>query len=388
MEFGFDEDQELFRQSVRSFVEQECAPDLIRKLDRDATYPTEILAKMAPLGWYSAFSPENKGGLGLGPVYLAIMTEELSRFSLSVASAYYITMWGVLNLNYYGTEEQRKHYLPKVNEGKQNFSFSMTEPDAGSDAASLRTSAVLDGDEWVINGGKLFCTQAGAPNNTLILCVRTATSGPKHQGISMIFVPTDAKGLTLTRMELLPRRMLGTYELHFDNVRVPKSNLLGEQNRGWEYMVQHLERERMCVAAGCVGHAEQVLDDLVKYLRDRKQFGQPLSNFQAIRHTVAEFKVQVNAARLLVYKVAWMLERGLPCNSEAAQAKLFASELLVKLSFEGMRLLGGYGLSEEFPMARSFRESLGSHTGGGSANIQRNIIARDLLGPEAKLAKQ
>lgn len=384
MDFGFNSDEEMFRQSVRDFIARESTPEIIRKLDRDAEYPTKILKKMADLGWYSAFSPADQGGSALSPTYLAIMTEELSRYSLSIASAYYITIWGVLNLNLYGTEAQRKYYLPRVNAGDQNFSFSMTEPDAGSDAAGLRTKATLDGDHWVIEGEKLFCTQAGAPNNTLIVCTRTDSKAPKHKGLSLIFVPTDAPGLTLQRMEVMPRKMLGTYQIHFDKVRVPRSNLLGEVNRGWRYMVEHLERERMCVAAGCVGNAEQVLDDLVTYLKQRKQFGEPLSNFQGIRHTVAALRTEIHASRLLTYKVAWMLEKGLPCNSEAAQAKLYASETLVKTSFEGMRLLGGYGLSEEFGMARAFRESLGSHTGGGSANIQRNIIARDLFGPEVR----
>ncbi len=378
MQFLLTPDQQLFRDSVSTFVRKECPPDLIRKLDLAGEYPQQVMQKMAALGWYSAFTPEDMGGMGLGPLDLALMAEELARYSPSIASAYYITMWGVLNLNLHGTPEQKSYYLPRVAAGSQNFSFSITEPDSGSDAAALRCRAVLEQDEWVINGQKMFCTQAGAPNNTIILCARTDTSA-KHGGVSMIFVPTDAKGLRIQRMSTISRRMLGTYELYFDNVRVPRGNLLGEVNKGWEYILGHLERERMCVAAGSMGHAKQVLGEIVEYVKQRKQFGKSLGEFQAIAHVIADLRVQVDCAELLTYKVAWMLDKGLPCGPEAAAAKLFCTETLVNVSMQGMRLLGGYGLTEEFPMARAFRESMGAVTGGGTSNIQRNIIARSML---------
>ena len=379
MDLSFTPEQEMFRDSVRTFVERECGHDVMRKYDLAGEFPQEIMAKMATLGWYSAFTPVEQEGQGLTPIYLAIMAEEMARFSPSIASAYYITMWGVLNIDLHGSTEQKKYYLARVNAGKQNFSFSITEPDSGSDAAALRCRAVLEGGEWVINGQKMFCSQAGAPNNSIILCARTDPAAAKQKGISLIIVPNDAKGLEMRKMSTFSRRMLGTYELYFDNVRVPRGSLLGEVNKGWDYIIGHLERERMCMAAGSMGHAKQLLREIVTYVKQRKQFGQPLADFQAIRHTIADLKVQIACAELLVYKLAWLLETGRPCNTEAAEAKLFCTETLVSTSMQGMRLLGGYGLTEEFPMARGFREAMGAVTGGGTSNIQRNIISRNLL---------
>ncbi len=379
MDLSFTPEQEMFRNSVRSFVQRECTPDLVRKLDLAGEFPEDIMRKIAKLGWFTAFTPVEQEGQGLTPVYLAIIAEELARYAPSVAASYYITIWGVLNINLHGTAEQKGYYLPRVNAGEQNFSFSITEPDSGSDAAALRCRAVLEGDHWVINGQKMFCSQAGAPNNTIILCARTDTTVAKQKGISMIFVPTDAPGFKMHKMSTISRRILGTYELYFDNVRVPRSNLLGEVNKGWDYIIGHFERERMCVAANSVGHAKQVLSDIVAYLKQRKQFGHALADFQAIRHTLADLKVQIDCAELLVYKLAWMLEKGLPCNTEAAEAKLFCTETLVNTGMQGMRLLGGYGLTEEFGMARAFRAGMGAVTGGGTSNIQRNIISRNML---------
>lgn len=378
MEFGFTQEQDMFRQSVRDFVAKECNSQVVRRLDLASEFPQDILTRMASLGWYAAFSEERHGGQGLGPMYLAILAEELARHSPSIAAAYYITMWGVLNLNLHGTEAQKAYYLPRVNAGEQNFSFSITEPDSGSDAAALRCRAVLEGDEWVINGQKMFCSQAGAPNNTIILCARTDTTA-KQKGITLFLVPANAKGLRLKRMTTISRRILGTYELYFDDVRLPKDAVLGEVNCGWEYIVGHLERERMCVAVNSVGHSKQIFQEILDYVRQRKQFGMPLSEHQAIRHTLADLKVRIDCAELLGYKLAWMLEKGLPCNTEAAEAKLFCTETLVESGMQGMRMLGGYGLTEEFPMARAFREGMGAVTGGGTSNIQRNIISRNIL---------
>lgn len=378
MDFSFTSDHDLFRKSVRDFMQKECPPDLVRRMDLNSEYPQELLSRMARMGWYSAFAPESQGGQGLGALYLAILCEELGRTSPAVAAAYYLTIWGTLNLNLYGSPEQQAYYLPRVNDGRQNFSFSITEPDSGSDAAALRCQAVLEGEHWVINGQKMFCSQAGAPNNTIILCARTDNSS-KRGGVSLIFVPADAPGLRMQRMSTIARRMGGTYELYFDNVRVPKSNILGEANKGWQYILSHFERERMCVALASVGHAKQILDESMAYVKQRSQFGQPLADFQAIRHTIANLKVQIDCADLLGYKVAWMIDAGIPCNTEAAEAKLFCCETLVDTAMQGMRMLGGYGLTEEFPMVRAFREGMGAVTGGGASNIQRNIIARNLL---------
>ncbi len=379
MDFNFTEEQCMLRDSVRAFIERECKPELMRQYDLNGEYPTEILQKMAPLGWYSAFTPVEHGGQGLGPMELAIVAEEMARFSPSISTAYYMAIWGVLNIVHYGSQEHKDYFLQRVNAGKQNFSFSMTEPDSGSDAASLRTRAVLDGDEWVINGEKVFSTQSAAPDNTIILCARTDADAQRHKGISLIFVPKDAKGLTMRRLSTMSRRMLGNYQLTFDNVRVPRNSVLGEVNKGWDYIVGHLERERMSVAAACVGFAKQTFEDIVQYLRQRKQFGKSLGEFQAIQHTIADLKVALDCAQLLVYKVAWMLERGIPCGTEAAECKLFCTETQLNISMQGMRLLGAYGLTEDFGMARAFREGMGAVTGGGTSNIQRNIIARNIL---------
>lgn len=378
MEFGFSPEEELFRKTVSDFVDRECPREYVRELDQNRQYPYEVYEKMAKLGWFGLPIPEQYGGMGLDAMYLAIINEQLSRHSADIAFGYSLVMWGALNIVRHGSGEQKAYYLPRVMSGDMRLSFCLTEPDSGSDAASLTTSARLEGDQWVIRGQKVFATAAHTRNNVIIMAVRTDPTLPKHKGISLLLVPSDTAGVEMRRLNTLSRRIVGTNEIFLDDVKVPRENLLGEVNQGWKYVLQHLETERLCVAASYMGNAQMVVSDAVRYARERKQFGQPIGHFQAIGHMLADMQTEVDAARLLIYRVAWMLRQGTRCVREASMAKLFASETVVRVATNGMQIMGGYAQLPEYDMERYFRDAKNSTVGAGSSQIQRTIIAREL----------
>lgn len=378
MDFGFSEEQAIWHKTVHNFVDKEFGREYYRQCDQERSYPYEMYKRLAELGWVGIMIPEEYGGLGSDAIMFTILNEALGKYGVDIGTTVALTSFTSSNVVRYGTEEQKKHYLPKVCTGDIRFSISITEPDAGSDAASLKISAVLDGDHFVINGQKLFSTGAHAENNIICLAARTDKTAPKHKGISLILVPNTTEGLEMRRLNTLARRATGTNEIFFTDVKVPRSNLLGQLNHGWNYLTGHLEIERVSVAGLNLGNAQVALDDAIEYAKNRVQFGRSISQFQVIKHMLADMALEVDAARLMVYRVAWLITQGKSCTKEASMAKLLASETLFRTASNGMQILGGYGQMPEYDMERYFREGKQAMVGGGTSQIQRSIIARGL----------
>ncbi|GAA3523039.1 acyl-CoA dehydrogenase family protein [Amycolatopsis ultiminotia] len=376
MDFSFDEEQQLWHDTVHSFMENEVGREYTRKHDEAREFPRELYQKVAENGWLGLLLPEAVGGLAADPVMYAIFCEAMAKYSLDTAACLMTPMFTATNIATHGTAEQKKQYLEPFLRGDTKFAISISEPNSGSDAASLQTKAVLDSDEWVINGNKTWCSGAHHPNTVIALMARTGEE--KHKGISMILVPNDTHGLTIRKLDTIVRRSLGTTELFFDNVRVPKENLLGEVNQGWSYLSEHLEWERLGLAASYVGNARTALNDTIAYTKDRKQFGRSLSSFQVLKHRMAHNECEVEAARLLVYSAAARIARGKRALKEVSMAKVIAAETAVNVSFNGMQALGGYAQVPEYDMERYFREAKHGMVGGGTNEIQHSIIAKEM----------
>jgi len=377
MDFKFTEEQEILKKSVRNFMDKECPREYVRELDEKEEFPFELYKKMAKLGWYGLPFPEEYGGSGCGPVDFIMVGEELCRFSYEIGAGYGVPIFNALTLLHHGSEEQKNRYIPKVVNGEMMWSIALTEPNAGSDVASLVTSAVPEGDEFVVNGQKVFITGADVAN-IMTMAVRTDKDLARHKGISMLLVDPKSPGIDIRVIKTLGRKIIHATELFLEDVRVPKGNLIGELNGGWEVLMSGLELERLFACAGYVGNAQTVVDDALDHAKQRVQFGRPIGTFQAIGHMLADMQTEVDAARLLTYRAAWMVEQGIPCIREVSMAKLFGSESLARLTNQGMQIMGGYGYSMEYDMQRYFRDARIITVSAGSSQMQRNIIARQM----------
>ncbi|MGR3549790.1 acyl-CoA dehydrogenase family protein [Pseudooceanicola sp.] len=377
-DFGFTEEQMLLRDSVRDFVRNEVPEDYVRHCDQNKIPPLDIYDKMAELGWLGVAIPEEYGGSGLGFVELGIIQEELSYGFLELAVLFYrATVHGAHSLLTYGSEEQRRKYLPLIVEGKFKSSMSLTEPNAGSDASAVQTRAVADGDHFIINGAKVFNSQIDLADRT-VLVTRTDTEVPNHKGISLFFVDPKTPGVTIERLETLCFRSVGTNRVTYEDVRVHRDDLLGDLNGGWKHLMTNLNKERFSLAAQVTGASQAALDCALNYAKERVQFGQPIGKFQAIQHKLADMQVAVHTSRLLTYDLARRLDAGLACRKEASIAKVYTTEAYSRVADEGMQILGGYSLTPDFPMERHFRDARLMRIGGGSNEVMRNSIAKDL----------
>jgi len=307
-----------------------------------------------------------------------VLCDEVAKAGGDFATRIALQAWGSAMLSTAGSEALRREFLPAVAAGKLKLSFSLTEPNSGSDAASLTTRARLDGDDWLINGQKLFSSGADAPGNHIILAARTEKSDKRQDGISLFLVPNDLPGITIRRLDVIGRRMLGLCEIFFDDVRLPSRYLIGEAGRGWEYIGQHLERERITLAANYLGSASQALDDAVTYAQDRQQFNRPIGKFQSISHMLAESATELECCRWLTYVAAWRYDNKLPCRKEASMAKLYVSEALQRITQVGMQVLGGHAYTTDHPMQMHWRDARNATVGGGTSQIQKELIAREL----------
>ena len=381
--FGYSEEQNMLRDSVHALMNALATPEYCRKLDREQGYPYELYDAWVKMGLLQLPFPEEYGGLGGGALDISIVAEELGRKSFDFFTAYSNCVFCGLNLLRKGTDEQKSYWLPRIMAGEIKMSVSMSEPGAGSDVGAMRTNAVRDGDHYIINGQKLWATGAGAKNNVINLYVKTDPQAHYRQGISLFLVDNDMPGLTLRKLDMLGRRGVGTYEIFLDNVRVPADRLVGGENNGWACVLSGLQVERMTVAAGYVGNLEAVFDLALSYAKERKQFGQSIGSFQAIAHMLADMQTDVEAARMLTLRAAWMLENGMDALREITMAKLFASEAHVRLVNQGMQIFGAYGYNMEYDMQRHFRDARASTIGAGSSQMQRNLLA-NLMGLKAK----
>lgn len=373
-----NEEQMLWQDTVARVMEKEITREYVRQCDVDRQYPYEAYEKIACMGWLRLLIPEKHGGDG-GTIFdYALMCEGLARYGFDFATAFMVSTFTAMNIVKYGTPEQRQQYLVPFMKGGIRFSISISEPSAGSDAASTRTRAELDGDHWTIRGQKLWCSGAAAKNAVIAMLVRTNKEAKKHQGLSLLLIPNDTPGVDIRKLPTMARRATGTTEIFLDEAKLPASNILGTPGMGWEIVTEHLELERIAVAAAYVGNAQQAVTDALRYAHERIQFDKPIFEFQTLRHMLADMQTSVDAARLLVYRAADMATQGKACSREVSMAKLFASETLQTVTRNGMQILGGHSMLPEADMERYFREGMQSTIGGGTSQIQRTIIARSM----------
>jgi alkylation response protein AidB-like acyl-CoA dehydrogenase len=378
MDLDFSPEQTLLRETARAFVDRTCPPERAKQWDDDHHYPPELITGFAELGWTGLPLPESVGGGGGTAVELAIIGEELGRASLDVAQTFALTLMAALVIDRHGTSEMRAQLLPRIVSGERRLSIGMSEPDAGSDVAALRTSAVREGDAFVVNGQKMWCTGAGLPGTDILAYVRTSAGGKKHEGISAILVDPCSDGVELRKIPTLARHILGTYEVFLTDVRVPAGRLVGPLDSGWDVMLGGIDIERVLISGGYVGAAQATLDEALDHAKTRHQFGRPVGEFQALTHALADLQTEIDAARLLVYRAAWLHSVGRSCAREASMAKLKGSETYVAAARLGMQICAGMGFSTESVMSFRWRESIVAPISGGTSQIQRNAIARSM----------
>ncbi len=378
MEFQLNEGQRLIRQMVREFAEKELAP-VAAELDREEKFPTEIFKKMARLDLFALPFSEAYGGTGDGYLAYAVAVEEISRACASTGITYAAhCSIGTGPIYLFGTEEQKKRWVVPCARGEMLAAFGLTEPEAGSDAGGTRTTAVLDGDEWVINGNKCFITNASRADVTVITAVTEPGLGTR--GISAFIVPTGTPGFKVSPpYKKLGLRASDTAEIVLEDLRVPQENLLGKRSEGFKQFMAVLDGGRISIGALSVGIAQACLDAALAYAKERRQFGRPISGFQAIRFKLADMATSVELARLAVYRAAWLKDRGLPFTRESAMAKLFASETAVRAALEAVQIFGGYGYTTDYPVERYLRDAKLMEIGEGTSEIQRLVIARELI---------
>ncbi|MEA2467353.1 MAG: hypothetical protein QOJ57_1479 [Thermoleophilaceae bacterium] len=378
MRFDLPDDHELLRRTVRDFAEQEVAP-VAEELDRTKTFPKEIVEKMGELGWMGIPFPEEVGGAGGTTLQYALAVEELTRVDSSVAITMCAhTSLGTQPIYLFGNDEQRERYMPDLCAGRKLGAFGLTEPEAGSDAGNTRTRAKLDGGEWVIDGAKQFITNAGTEltGHVAITAVTGQNGGPE---ISNIIVPNGTPGYEQGE----PYRKMGwnasdTRPLTFTECRVPEENLLGPRGAGFKQFLTILDIGRIGVAAMGVGLAQGALDQALAYAKERKAFGKSISKFQAIQAKLADISTEIEAARLLTYKAAWLKDEKRDFSLTAAQAKLKTGRLAVRAADEAVQIHGGYGYIEEYPVCRFYRDAKILTIGEGTDEIQQMVIARAL----------
>lgn len=376
MDFRFTHEQTMWRETLDRFMENEVGREYTRAHDASREFPEDAYRKVAEQGWLGILVPEEDGGLALDPVMYAIFVEAISKFSLDFTACFITSMFTLQNIATNGTPAQKAKYIPGFLKGDLRFSVSISEPGAGSDAAAVRTKAVREGDEWVINGNKIWCSGAHHPNTTIVLLARTGED--RYGGLTTILLPNDTPGIDMKKMPTIVRKSLGTTEYFLTDVRVPVSNTLGQEGQGWKIIGSHLQLERLGLAASYVGNARTALDDTIRYTKDRKQFGKPLSSFQVLKHRMAQNEAELSAARLMVYEAATKLARGENALKEVSMAKMLAAEAAFDIAFNGMQALGGYAQLPEYDMERYFREAKHGMVGGGTQEIQRSIIAKEM----------
>jgi alkylation response protein AidB-like acyl-CoA dehydrogenase len=372
------EEQVLWRDTVARVMQEEITREYVRHCDTERAYPYEAYEKVAKLGWLRLLIPEEQGGDG-GTIFdYALMCEGLARYGFDFATAFMVSTFTGMNIVKFGTPQQQEKYLPAFMRGDLRFSISISEPSAGSDAASTRTRAEHGDHGWTIRGQKLWCSGAAARNVVIAMLVRSDKEAKKHHGLSVLLVPNDTPGLDIRKLPTMARRATGTTEIFVDGAVVPDANLLGQAGDGWNIITDHLELERIAVSAAYVGNAQQAVTDALKYAHERIQFERAIYEFQVIRHMLADMQTAVDAARLMVYRAADLASRGVPCTREVSMAKLIASETLQTVTRQGMQILGGHGMLPEADMERYFREGMQATIGGGTSQIQRTIIAKAL----------
>jgi alkylation response protein AidB-like acyl-CoA dehydrogenase len=375
MDLDLSQEHELLRNTVREFATERVAP-VADELDRESRFPYELVAEMAELGLMGIPIPEEYGGAGSDTLAYAIAIEELTRIDSSVAITVAAhTSLGTMPIFLYGTDEQKSEWLPQLASGQKLAAFGLTEADAGSDAGATRTRAEERDGQWIVNGSKIFITNAGTD---ISACV-TITALTGEGEVSNVIVPNGTPGYTISPpMHKLGWHASDTRELSFKDVAVPEGNLLGERGRGFVQFLEILDGGRISVAAMGVGLAQGAYDLAYMYAKDRRQFGKPISSFQAVQFKLADMATEIEAGRALVYRAAWLKDQGRPFALAAAQAKLYTGELSNRVVNASLQMHGGYGFMEESAIARLYRDQKVLEIGEGTNEVQRMVIAKHL----------
>lgn len=372
-------EQEAMRKTVRDFAEKEIKP-LRQKLDINEEFSPELTQKMGELGLFGMTISPDYGGLGLDYLTYCIAVEELARVDgCQAATVAAGNSLGIGPIYHYGNEEQKQKYLPELCTGKKLWAFGLTEPNAGSDAGASQTTAKLVGDEWVINGSKIFITNAAneLSGGVTVQAVSGESNGKRQ--LSCVIVPEGTKGYSTKVMkDKMTWRSSNTAELYFDDVRVPKENLLGGEGSGFKQMLATLDSGRLGIAAMGLGGAQGAYEAALQYASERQTFGKTLNQHQAIAFKLADCAVEIEAARNLLYKACWLRDQGRPFAKEAAMAKLYASEVMGRVANHAVQIHGGYGLMEEYPVAKFYRDHKLLEIGEGSSEVQRIVISRHI----------
>jgi alkylation response protein AidB-like acyl-CoA dehydrogenase len=378
VDFTLTEDQEMLRATVRDFAENEIGPRVL-ELDEKQEFPLEIMRKAGELGLMGILFPEEYGGAGLGYMEYAMTVDEVSRVDGSVGLG--IAAHNGLCTNHIymsGSEELKRKYLPRLTSGEWIGAWSLTEPTAGSDAGGTKTTAVQDGDDWILNGAKTFTTHGTVGDVCVVFAVTDKEKG--HKGISSFVIEKGTPGYRPGKKEnKLGLRASDTSEVIMEDCRIPASQMLGVRGGGFTDAMRILDGGRVSIAALALGMARGAFEAALKYSREREQFGRPIGDFQGIQFMLADMATKIDAASLLTYRAAWMKDRGIPVTREAAMAKLYASEVGVEVADKAVQIFGGYGYVKDFPVEKFYRDAKLCTIGEGTSEIQRMVIARELI---------
>jgi alkylation response protein AidB-like acyl-CoA dehydrogenase len=378
MNFTFTDDHIMMRETARKIAEEKLKP-LAKEIDERETPDLDTLRELGELGFMAMMVPEEYGGAGLDTVSYVIVMEEFSKVCASTGVCVSVNNSLFADGVYkFGTEEQRKKYLPRLGNGQAQACLGLTEPGAGTDVGSTATTAVKDGSDYIINGKKHFVTNGGFADYLMVLV--STEPGTGHRGLSMVIIEKDTPGFSVGRHELkLGIRGSDTSELLFDNCRIPQANRLGEEGRGLKISLTILDGGRIGIAAQALGIAQAAYDDAVAYAKERTQFGKPIAEFQAIAFKIAEMATELEAARLMTYKAAWLKDQGEDYKMASSMAKLYASEASIRITNEALQIHGGYGYVRDFNVERYYRDARITTIYEGTSEAQKIVISRDIL---------
>lgn len=378
MDYFLTEEQQMIKELAARIADEKIAP-VARELDESEEFPYEIMKILADSDLFGVYIPEQYGGLGGGIMEQCLVVEELSRACAGVAVSYAASGLGCTPILLFGSEEQKRKYVPDIAAGKKLAAFALTEANAGSDVSGIQTTAVKDGDYYILNGTKQWITNGGEADIYVVLAVTDKNRGSR--GFSAFIVEKGTPGLSFGKKEKkLGIRASATREVIFNDCRIPKENLLGKEGMGFIIAMKNFDRTRPGIGAQAVGIAQGALDYAVNYARQRHQFGQPISSFQAIQHMLADMATQIEAARALVYSTARMIDAGAKdFSKESSMAKVFASDVAMKVTTDAVQILGGYGYMRDYPVEKMMRDAKITQIYEGTNQIQRNIIALELI---------
>jgi alkylation response protein AidB-like acyl-CoA dehydrogenase len=372
------EEWKLIRAAVAKIIETEATPAAVREWEATCSYPARLFEILAEQGFTAMPFRAEHGGADAGPAEMVVVAEELGRRGMDIAAGFGISVFLGLTVQAHGTQEQRDVLLPGVLRAQQRLALSMTEPGAGSDAGAITTTARLEGDDYVISGQKVFTTGASLPNTTLVVSARDRSGASTSRGISLFLVPASAAGVVVNRLDTVGRHILGTNEVFLDNVRVPRTTLLGPAGEGWAVLREGMTLERLFTCGAYVGGFEAVLDMTLDYARQREQFGRSIGEFQAISHPIADMYADLEAARLLTYSAARAVAHGEDARTLVSVAKLFVTESYQRATNHAMQVFGGYGYMNEFDVQRFWKDARIGTVSAGTSQVHREIICRKL----------